>query len=88
MLGFKVAGPGSSAGCTLVDGGDGVVARGPGMPMKVQNASIIRQKAVVQQSKGEDYAWEDGEKPVGWGNWVAEKLVSLAFSWLYMVEYH
>ncbi len=77
MLGFKVATTGSTSGCTLVDGGDGVVARGAGKPIRVQSAPIIRQRQVVVQNKAEDYAWEDGEKPVGWGNWVAEKLVSV-----------
>ena len=79
MLGFKVAGPESTSGCTLIDGGDGVVARGPGTPLRVQSAPIMRQKAaIVQRTRGEDYAWEDGERPVGWGNWVAEKLVCSA----------
>jgi len=82
MLGFKVAGPGSLAGCTLVQGdveparGDAGSGGSAGTPIRVQNAQIIRQKQVVAKSKGEEYAWEDGEKPVGWGNWVAEKLVS------------
>lgn len=54
-----------------------MVARGAGKPIRVQSAPIIRQRQVVVQNKAEDYAWEDGEKPVGWGNWVAEKLVSV-----------
>ena len=81
MLGFKVAGSGSTSGCTLVEGQDGLVARGAGTPIRIQNTPIIRQKAPLLQSKGDDYAWEEGEKPVGWSNWVAEKLVSAVFGY-------
>ena len=83
MLGFKVAGPGSTLGCTLVDGVEDPVGMvrggggGAGTPMRVmQNAAIIRQKPVVQQSRGEDYAWDDQEKADGFTNRVAQWLVS------------
>ena len=89
MLGLKVAGPGSTLGCTLGEGvedpvgmiraggGGGGGGGGAGTPMRVmQNAAIIRQKPVVQQSRGEDYAWDDQEKADGFTNRVAQWLVS------------
>ncbi|OCF34382.1 hypothetical protein I317_06523 [Kwoniella heveanensis CBS 569] len=55
MVGFKVAGEGSTAGCTLVPGGQGQAGQasnqvqnrgnGAGTPIRVQSGSIIKPKA-------------------------------------------
>ncbi|WVQ84778.1 hypothetical protein IAT38_006935 [Cryptococcus sp. DSM 104549] len=82
MVAFKVASAGSTAGCTLVEGGDGLVGAmgvGPGTPIQVQNRQIIRAKPAAQavaktKSGGNEYGWDEPEAQAGWTGWVSERL--------------
>ena len=85
MLGVKVAGPGSTAGCTLVEGtndtlGNGVgevIRAGPGTPFRIQHTPVLKVKpAVVKAQTAETYAWDENEQSSGFVNKAAEWLVS------------
>ncbi|BEI83907.1 hypothetical protein CcaverHIS002_0405110 [Cutaneotrichosporon cavernicola] len=62
MLGFKVAGPGSTQGLTLVNGISSAVAPsvGVGIPIQVHTGNIIRAKP-KPQAQTDDYAWDESE---------------------------
>lgn len=77
MLGFKVAGPGSTSGLTLVNGAgeDGPVIPGAGNAIEVKSQNIIKAKPkpVVHS---EDYAWDEPEAQSGLLGKAAEFIVS------------
>lgn len=82
MLGFKVAGPGSTQGLTLVNGvGSAATSStaanggGAGTPVQLMNANIIRSKPKPAVAKDE-YAWEEPEQPNGIIGRAAEFIVS------------
>lgn len=82
MLGFKVAGPGSTQGLTLVNGvppTQSVVPAGgvgAGIPMQINTGNIIRAKP-KPPTQTEDYAWEETEQqPAGLIGRAAEFIVS------------
>ncbi|KAL1412616.1 hypothetical protein Q8F55_000363 [Vanrija albida] len=65
MLAFKVAGPGSTQGLTLVNGVAppvGNTQAGPGTPFEIKSTNIIRAKP-KQEVQKDDYAWEEPEQP-------------------------
>ncbi|GMK59360.1 hypothetical protein CspeluHIS016_0703750 [Cutaneotrichosporon spelunceum] len=62
MLGFKVAGPGSTQGLTLVSGISPVApSTGAGTPVQLHTGNIIRAKP-KPQAQTDDYAWEESEQ--------------------------
>ncbi|KLT38674.1 hypothetical protein CC85DRAFT_289300, partial [Cutaneotrichosporon oleaginosum] len=63
MLGFKVAGPGSTQGLTLVNGmaPTAVVSAGVGTPIQLNTGNIMRAKP-KPQAQTDDYAWEENEQ--------------------------
>jgi hypothetical protein len=64
MLGFKVAGPGSTQGLTLVNGiapSAVVPSHGVGTPIQINTGNIIRAKP-KPQTQTDDYAWEETEQ--------------------------
>lgn len=80
MLAFKVAGPGSTQGLTLVNGVAptpvGNTQAGPGTPFEIKSTNIIRAKP-KQAVQKDDYAWEEPEQPTGILGRAAELIVSL-----------
>lgn len=78
MLGFKIAGPGSTQGLTLVSGvGPAPVnSSAAGNAVELKSASIIRPKPKASEVAKEDYAWEEPEQPSGILGRAAELIVS------------
>ncbi|WVO14949.1 hypothetical protein L204_102590 [Cryptococcus depauperatus] len=80
MIGFKVAGGGSMAGCTLVEREEqDVTLPGEGTPIKVHNLPIMKPKVApvvvkAPKHKKSAYDWDAVDEPAGWSGWVAEKL--------------
>jgi len=84
MLAFKVAGPGSTQGLTLVNGvsstTDAVVPAPPpgpgaGNPIQIKNANIMKTKPKAAVVKDE-YLWEEPEQQSGILGRAAEFIVS------------
>lgn len=78
MLGFKVAGPGSTQGLTLVSGVSppAVNSTSAGNAIELKSSSIIRPKPKASEVAKEDYAWEEPEQPSGLFGRAAELIVS------------
>lgn len=78
MLAFKVAGPGSTQGLTIVNGvssASEVAPLGIGTPLQVHHENILRPKPKAMITKDE-YAWEEVEQPSGILGRAAEFIVS------------
>lgn len=81
MLGFKVAGPGSTQGLTLVNGVGAAqqvvpASGGVGTPIQIKSGNIIRAKP-KPPTQTDDYAWEENEQqPSGLLGRAAEFIVS------------
>lgn len=77
MMGFKVAGPGSTSGLTLVDGvAPPAASDGVGNAIEVKNQNIIKAKP-KPQAPSDDYAWDEPEQQHGLLGRAAEFIVSV-----------
>ncbi|ORY34563.1 hypothetical protein BCR39DRAFT_513394 [Naematelia encephala] len=83
MIGFKIGGAGSLAGCTLVDGhtppsavgaGEMGMGSGAGTPIRPQSAAGALRKPKVQVKPGEEIPWDEGDVQQGWTGWIAERM--------------
>jgi hypothetical protein len=77
MLAFKVAGPGSTQGVTVVNGATTVIPPtvGAGTPIPIKNTNIMRAKPAAPKAQ-EEYAWEQPEQQSGILGRAAEFIVS------------